>query len=56
MVAEEDRSGLPLEGGPRGGNSSRCKVGVTAFELGFEVVAERVLDDELEAELCDRKI
>jgi len=41
-------------GGPRGGNSGCCSVGVAAFDVGFEVLPERrPEEDELEPELHD---
>jgi hypothetical protein len=53
MEAVEETSPLLLDGGPRGGNSGSCKIGVTAFELEFELLPERRPDDVLEFELRD---
>lgn len=50
--ADDDRSPLLFRGGPRGGNSGCCRVGVTTFEFGFEW-PERLPDEELEPELRD---
>lgn len=44
----------PLCGGPRGGNCGCCSVGVTAFDVEFELLPERrPEEDELEPELSD---
>jgi hypothetical protein len=51
--AEFAMSALALTGGPRGGNSGCCRVGVTAFEAEFELLPERRPDEELEPELRD---
>src|SRR5689334_4926526 len=53
MDAFEETSPLPLTGGPLGGNSGCCSVGVTTFEVGFEVLPDRRPDDELDPELRD---
>jgi hypothetical protein len=37
-------------GGPRGGNSGCCRIGVPALEVGFELAPERCPDDELDPE------
>lgn len=44
---------LLFKGGPRGGNSGCCSVGVTAFETDVELLPERRPEDELEPELRD---
>lgn len=46
-------SPLFLLGGPRGGNSGCCRVGVTTLDAGFELLLERRLEDVLEPELRD---
>jgi hypothetical protein len=53
MDADEETSPLLFDGGPRGGNSGSCRIGVTAFELGLELLPERGPDDVLEFELRD---
>jgi len=54
IEAELAMSALPLVGGPRGGNSGCCRVGVTAFEVEFELLPERRPEEELdEPELRD---
>lgn len=44
---------LFLLGGPRGGNSGCCRVGVATLDVGFELLLERRLEDVLEPELRD---
>lgn len=51
--AEEDKSPLLFRGGPRGGNSGCCSVGVATFELGLELLPDRLPDEELDPELRD---
>jgi hypothetical protein len=46
-------SPLLFKGGPRGGKSGCCNVGVATFELDVELLPERRPDDELEPELRD---
>lgn len=53
MEAIEAMSPLLFRGGPRGGNSGCCSVGVATFELVVELLPERCPDDELEPELRD---
>ena len=50
MDAVDETSPLLFDGGPRGGNSGCCKIGVTAFEE-LELLPERGPDDVLELEL-----
>jgi hypothetical protein len=51
--ADEEISALLFNGGPRGGKSGCCNVGVTAFEFELELLPDRRPDDELEPELRD---
>jgi hypothetical protein len=51
--AVEDMSPLLFKGGPRGGNSGCCSVGVTTFEFVFELPPERRPEEVLEPELRD---
>jgi hypothetical protein len=51
--AVDDMSPLLFNGGPRGGNSGCCSVGVTTFEFEFEVPPERRPEEELDPELRD---
>jgi hypothetical protein len=53
MEAEAATSLPRNTGGPRGGNSGCCSVGVTALEAAFELLPERRPDDELDPELRD---
>ena len=53
MEAEVDISLLPLNGGPRGGNSGCCSVGMITVEVKFELFPDRRPDDELDLELRD---
>lgn len=53
MDAELIMSLLAFMGGPRGGKSVCCRVGVATFELELELLPEWRPDDELEPELRD---
>jgi hypothetical protein len=53
MDADEAMSPLLFKGGPRGGNSGCCSVGVATFELDVEWLPERLPEDELDPELRD---
>jgi len=46
-------SPLLFVGGPRGGNSGCCSVGVAAFDAPFELLPERRPEEVLEPELRD---
>jgi hypothetical protein len=51
--AVDEMSPLLFNGGPRGGNSGCCRVGVPTFEFEFELLPERRPDEELEPEPRD---
>lgn len=53
MDAELIISLLVFMGGPRGGKSACCRLGVAAFELELELLPDWRLEDELDPELRD---
>jgi hypothetical protein len=51
--AVDETSPLLFDGGPRGGNSGCCSVGVTTFEFEFELPPDRRPEEEPDPELRD---